>query len=144
MSTLSVETSSSASSASTESPTFLSQRLTVPSVTLSPRAGRVTSVPPPSEPGALGVGEASAAFGSSVSDVGSGCSGSDSGSASPARLVPVARLLFCCRLGLCLRAAAVVRAATAFALVSDNPEYRADFDRLVLLGVNLQQDARSR
>ena len=45
VSTLSVETSSSGSSASTGSPTALSQRLTVPSVTLSPRAGRVTSVP---------------------------------------------------------------------------------------------------
>ena len=47
VSTLSVETSSSGSSASTWSPTCLSQRLTVPSLTLSPRAGSVTSVPPP-------------------------------------------------------------------------------------------------
>ena len=45
MSTLSVETSSSASSTATESPTFLSQRVTVPSLTLSPRAGIVITVP---------------------------------------------------------------------------------------------------
>ena len=44
VSTLSVETSSNGSSASTVSPTCLSHRLTVPSVTLSPSAGRVTEV----------------------------------------------------------------------------------------------------
>ena len=42
VSTLSVETSSSGSSTSTRSPTFFSQRVTVPSVTDSPRAGMVT------------------------------------------------------------------------------------------------------
>ena len=42
VSTLSVETSSRGSSTSTESPTDLSQRVTVPSVTDSPRAGIVT------------------------------------------------------------------------------------------------------
>src|SRR6185312_6969625 len=42
VSTLSVDTSSSGSSASTRSPSFLSQRVTVPSVTLSPRRGIVT------------------------------------------------------------------------------------------------------
>ena len=42
MSTLSVETSTSGSSTATESPTFFSQRVTVPSVTDSPRAGRTT------------------------------------------------------------------------------------------------------
>ena len=45
VSTLSVETSSSASSAVTRSPTFFSQRVTVPSVTDSPSAGIVTIVP---------------------------------------------------------------------------------------------------
>ncbi len=45
VSTLSVETSSSGSSTSTLSPTCLSQRVTVPSVTDSPSAGIVTSVP---------------------------------------------------------------------------------------------------
>src|SRR5690554_488762 len=42
VSTLSVETSTSGSSTSTWSPTFFSQRVTVPSVTLSPSAGRLT------------------------------------------------------------------------------------------------------
>ena len=44
VSTLSVETSSKGSSTSTESPTDFSQRVTVPSVTDSPRAGSVTSL----------------------------------------------------------------------------------------------------
>ena len=39
VSTLSVDTSSSGSSATTVSPSCLSQRVTVPSVTLSPSAG---------------------------------------------------------------------------------------------------------
>ncbi len=42
VSTLSVDTSSNGSSMATESPTFFSQRVTVPSVTDSPRAGMVT------------------------------------------------------------------------------------------------------
>src|SRR5262249_18832186 len=42
VSTLSVDTSSSGSSALTCSPSFFSQRVTVPSVTLSPRRGIVT------------------------------------------------------------------------------------------------------
>ena len=46
VSTLSVEISRSGSSVWTWSPTCLSQRVTVPSVTLSPSAGRVTDVPP--------------------------------------------------------------------------------------------------
>ena len=49
VSTLSVDTSSSGSSTATVSPTCLSQRVTVPSVTLSPRAGMVTGVPEPSD-----------------------------------------------------------------------------------------------
>src|ERR1019366_3738822 len=46
VSTLSVETSRSGSSTLIVSPTFLSQRVTVPSVTDSPRAGIVTTTPP--------------------------------------------------------------------------------------------------
>jgi hypothetical protein len=42
VSTLSVETSRSGSSTATSSPSCLSQRVTVPSVTDSPRAGMVT------------------------------------------------------------------------------------------------------
>ena len=45
VSTLSVETSRSGSSTLIASPTFLSQRVTVPSVTDSPRAGIVTTTP---------------------------------------------------------------------------------------------------
>ena len=45
VSTLSVETSRSASSTATESPTFFSQRVTVPSLTDSPSAGIVITVP---------------------------------------------------------------------------------------------------
>ncbi|CAG7108248.1 hypothetical protein PICSAR189_04469 [Mycobacterium avium subsp. paratuberculosis] len=54
MSTLSVDTSTSASSTWTESPTFLSQRVTVPSVTDSPSSGISTGVaaPPPDSCGA--------------------------------------------------------------------------------------------
>ncbi len=44
VSTLSVETSRSGSSTSTVSPTFFSHWVTVPSVTLSPRAGMETEV----------------------------------------------------------------------------------------------------
>ena len=45
VSTLSVETSRSGSSTATKSPTFFSQRVTVPSVTDSPSAGMVTTTP---------------------------------------------------------------------------------------------------
>src|ERR687890_336715 len=60
VSTLSVETSRSGSSAVTSSPTDFSQRGTVPSVTLSPSAGMVPGVPwpppppPPADDGELG------------------------------------------------------------------------------------------
>ena len=64
VSTLSVETSSSGSSTATASPRFLSHRVTVPSVTLSPRAGSTTGVPVPEgaeAAGAAGAGTAGAA-----------------------------------------------------------------------------------
>ncbi|CAB4994257.1 unannotated protein [freshwater metagenome] len=51
VSTLSVETSRRASSTAMESPTFLSQRVTVPSLTDSPSAGIVMTVPPPDAAG---------------------------------------------------------------------------------------------
>ena len=54
VSTLSVETSSSASSAATESPMAFNQRVTVPSVTLSPSAGSTTGVIRPTLAGADG------------------------------------------------------------------------------------------
>ena len=59
VSTLSVETSSSGSSTATESPTCLSQRVTVPSVTDSPSAGMFTAVPL-AEPASAWAGAASA------------------------------------------------------------------------------------
>jgi hypothetical protein len=43
VSTLSVDTSNNGSSAATVSPTFLNQRVMVPSVTVSPSCGRMTS-----------------------------------------------------------------------------------------------------
>jgi hypothetical protein len=66
VSTLSVETSSSGSSTSTESPTCFSQRVTVPSVTLSPSCGRATSVPPPLEGFASPCGAGASVAGCSV------------------------------------------------------------------------------
>ena len=73
VSTLSVDTSTRASSASTESPTSFSQRVTVPSVTDSPSSGMVTSVP------SLDPDPDAAGLAGSGSDSGSG---SGSGSAS--------------------------------------------------------------
>ena len=63
VSTLSVETSSSGSSTATASPTDLSQRVTVPSVTDSPSAGRVTGVPSPPPPPEAAAGAAGASCG---------------------------------------------------------------------------------
>ena len=65
VSTLSVDTSSSGSSSATSSPTSFSQRVTVPSVTDSPSAGRTTSVPsaepPPEAASAVGAGAGASA-----------------------------------------------------------------------------------
>src|SRR5206468_7185469 len=90
VSTLSVETSRSGSSTSTVSPTALSQRVTVPSVTLSPRAGRVTSSPVASA-GAAGAAcsaGAGAAAGAAPgaggpSRAGASAAGAGGGSAAP-------------------------------------------------------------
>ena len=70
VSTLSVETSSSASSTLTESPTFFNQRVTVPSVTLSPSAGIVTMVPDDD-----GTAAATGAAGAGVGATGAGATG---------------------------------------------------------------------
>ena len=56
VSTLSVDTSTSGSSSATSSPTALSQRVTVPSVTDSPISGSVTDVPDPLDPPVPAVG----------------------------------------------------------------------------------------
>ena len=66
VSTLSVETSRSGSSTLIVSPTFLSQRVTVPSVTDSPRAGIVTTTPAAAATGA-GTSTTGAATGAGTS-----------------------------------------------------------------------------
>ncbi len=96
VSTLSVETSTSGSSTATESPTAFSQRVTVPSVTLSPRAGSTTGVPAPAgaaagagAAGAAGASTTGAATGSATgaatgSSTGAGAAGASAGAAAPA------------------------------------------------------------
>ena len=69
VSTLSVETSSNASSTATESPTFFSQRVTVPSETDSPSAGIEITVPVLLAAGAAG------AAGAGVSTTGAAAAG---------------------------------------------------------------------
>ena len=61
VSTLSVETSRSASSTATWSPTFLSQRVTVPSLTDSPSAGIEITVPDDAGGGVVATGGAAGA-----------------------------------------------------------------------------------
>ena len=84
VSTLSVETSSKASSTATESPTFLSQRVTVPSETLSPSAGIVMTVPAPFEVGAAGADTGAAATGAGVSITGAATGAAGAGVDVPA------------------------------------------------------------
>jgi len=95
VSTLSVETSKSASSTFTVSPTFLSQRVTVPSVTLSPSAGMVTMVPledattaaaDGAETGAstTGAGVAATGAGASTTGAGAAAGAGDAGAAPSA------------------------------------------------------------
>ncbi len=83
VSTLSVDTSTSGSSAATVSPTLFSQRVTVPSVTLSPRAGSTTDVGAPPPVGALGGASAWAgtATGSAACSAGVSAAGSATGAA---------------------------------------------------------------
>ena len=94
VSTLSVETSSSASSTATESPTFFSQRVTVPSETLSPSAGIVMTVPAPVGAGAAGAGggvTGAAATGAGVSttgaDTGAAGAGAGADAAAPSAMM---------------------------------------------------------
>ena len=87
VSTLSVATSSRGSSASTVSPTALSQEETVPSVTDSPRAGIVTSVPSAEPPacGAAGAGASAAGAGAGAGGSGAACGAGAAGAgAEPA------------------------------------------------------------
>ena len=144
VSTLSVETSSSGSSASTESPTSLSHRLTVPSVTLSPRAGRVTSVPlaAPPDDGAAAPEESPLSLAGSASE--SACCilsastaevGSGSGSAPPPPRCCARHPRRAC--GSSRRR--IRTAAVLLARVPDHRQHCADLDGLVLLGPDLQQ-----
>ena len=90
MSTLSVATDTSGSSASMVSPTALYQEETVPSVTDSPRAGMVTSVPAVSLLGA-GTAGAGAGVGSAATGAGAGvgsATGAGVASAAPPRPEP--------------------------------------------------------
>ena len=82
VSTLSVETSTRGSSTSTCSPTSFSQRVTVPSVTDSPRAGSRTSVPE-AEP-AAGAAGAAAAGAAGASATGAGAAGAAAAGAAGA------------------------------------------------------------
>ena len=92
VSTLSVETSRSASSTATLSPTFLSQRVTVPSVTLSPSAGIVIIVPLPegaaagAATGAAGATAAGAATGGGVGAA-TGAAATGAGAAAPSSMI---------------------------------------------------------
>ena len=83
VSTLSVETSRSASSTATESPTFLSQRVTVPSLTDSPSAGIVMTVPPLDATGAA-TGAATGVAGGGVGATGAATTGAATGAAGAA------------------------------------------------------------
>ena len=152
MSTLSVETSSSGSSTSTWSPTCLSQRVTVPSVTLSPRAGMVTGVPPPpcrppESPDWLRGGLPAAAARSAAA-ASAGCSAgcwsllllrcwsAARPAAGPAALLAAARaccsLWPACRCSCWLRPAGRLRSPPPRRTVTDHGQLGADRDRLVL------------
>ena len=84
VSTLSVETSSSGSSTSTVSPMLFSQRVTVPSVTLSPRAGSVTSCPSPAGADSGAAAGASAAGASAGASSAAGAAAAGAGASSAA------------------------------------------------------------
>ena len=70
---MSVETSRSASSIATESPTFFNQRVTVPSLTLSPSAGIAITVP--AELDVTGATGATGATGGGVGAAATGAAG---------------------------------------------------------------------
>ncbi len=155
VSTLSVETSRRGSSRATSSPSCFSQRVTVPSVTDSPRAGIFTVVPspePPPSPDAVGAGSAAGC---------SCCSGSACGAGSACGL-RLGRLLAALVAGLrdgvavglvgdlVARAGALVGLlATGVATgrgraVADDREVGADRNRVVLLDEDLLQRAGHR
>ena len=81
VSTLSVDTSNKASSTATESPTFFSQRVTVPSLTLSPSAGIVITVPAVdgAATGATATGAATTGSGTTTGAATTGATGAATG-----------------------------------------------------------------
>ncbi len=85
MSTLSVETSSNASSTATESPIFFNQRVTVPSLTLSPNAGIVITVPAPDAAGAAATGAAGGGVTGAAGAAITGAAGA--GAAAPSAMI---------------------------------------------------------
>ena len=92
VSTLSVETSSNASSTATESPIFFNQRVTVPSLTLSPNAGIVMTVPEPDAAGAAATGAGGATTGAAgggvTGAVGAAATGAvGAGAAAPSAMI---------------------------------------------------------
>ena len=87
VSTLSVETSSNASSTATLSPTFFSQRVTVPSLTLSPSAGIVIIVPAlPDAAGAAGGGVTGVGVATGAVATGAAATGAAAGAAPSAMI----------------------------------------------------------
>ena len=157
VSTLSVETSSSGSSTATSSPTCLSQRVTVPSVTDSPSAGRVTDVPEPPpdvpacEASASGLVSAEAGAVSCALGAESVCAAGGSVSVSVLRSSPASAVRHGAgaRAGLGARVrvdvgplAAALGGAAGLTLVADGAQLGADLDGLVLVGLDLEQRAR--
>ena len=139
VSTLSVDTSTSGSSTSTLSPTFFSQRVTVPSVTDSPSSGISTEVasPPPDD--------AAGFFSGSGSSSASG-SGFFLGGRLGFRGRLLGRLLlFGGLLGLLLLGGflglGLLAAAVVLAGIADHGQLAADLDGVVLLGDDLLQHA---
>ena len=75
VSTLSVETSSKASSTATVSPTFFNQRVTVPSLTDSPSAGIAITVPAAADAAAGGAATGGATGAATGGATGASCAG---------------------------------------------------------------------
>ena len=126
VSTLSVETSTRGSSISMVSPTFFSQRVTVPSVTDSPSSGIFTGVEEPDD--------CAAGFGSgSGSGPGSGCSTSSAAGSGSAGLLLLGR-----------GRRAVRRGLRGLARLADERQLAADLDGVVLLRDDLGQHTRRR
>ena len=131
VSTLSVDTSTSGSSTWTESPTFLSQRVTVPSVTDSPSSGISTGValPPPVGAAVLRVRAGARAPAGPRARV---PAGPRERAPAPARI----------RRQVGSAPARALSERAAFDGVADDGQLAADLDGVVLLGDDLGQHTR--